>query len=87
MNVNDMEVVRGLLIQNGYIETKEEAEADAILLMTCSIRDGAEEKIWKRLKHLKRNQRRPRTVAVLGKYMCILKVFYCDGMVWVDRPN
>ncbi|KAF8358973.1 hypothetical protein PRIPAC_93968, partial [Pristionchus pacificus] len=66
MNVNDMEVVRGLLIQNGYIETKEEAEADAILLMTCSIRDGAEEKIWKRLKHLKRNQRRPRTVAVLG---------------------
>ncbi|GMR42233.1 hypothetical protein PMAYCL1PPCAC_12428, partial [Pristionchus mayeri] len=66
MNVNDMEIVRSLLLQNGYVETKDESDADAVLIMTCSIRDGAEEKIWKRLKHLKRNQRRPRTVAVLG---------------------
>ncbi|GMT19251.1 hypothetical protein PFISCL1PPCAC_10548 [Pristionchus fissidentatus] len=66
MNVNDMEIVRGLLVQNGYSETTVESEADAILIMTCSIRDGAEEKIWNRLKHLKKSQRRPRTIAVLG---------------------
>ncbi|GMS89354.1 hypothetical protein PENTCL1PPCAC_11529 [Pristionchus entomophagus] len=66
MNVNDMELVRGLLLENGYVETKDESEADAVLIMTCSIRDGAEEKIWNRLKHLKRNQRKQRTVAVLG---------------------
>ena len=28
-------------------------QADVILIMTCSIRDGAEQKIWKKLHYLK----------------------------------
>lgn len=39
-------------------------QSDVILVMTCSIREGAEDKIWKRLKYLKslkqlRKQKQP----------------------------
>ncbi|KAK0416902.1 hypothetical protein QR680_012743 [Steinernema hermaphroditum] len=65
MNVNDMEIVRSMLCSSGYIETVSKVDADVILLMTCSIREGAEEKIWKELRKIRSASKR-QIVGVLG---------------------
>lgn len=52
MNVNDTEVVWSILHESGFTKTNNLAEADIWLLVTCSIRDGAEKKIWKKLNHI-----------------------------------
>lgn len=54
MNVNDSEYAWAILKNKGYNRTDVMQEADVILLVTCSIREKAEEKIWSRLDHLKR---------------------------------
>ncbi|KAK2727400.1 hypothetical protein QYM36_008033 [Artemia franciscana] len=58
MNVNDVEIVWSVLISNGYQKTNKADEADVILLMTCAIREGAEQKIWNRLDHLRHLKKR-----------------------------
>ena len=45
MNVNDTEIVWSILQSNDYQKTNDIKEADVILLMTCSIREGAESKV------------------------------------------
>ncbi|KAM9296190.1 mitochondrial tRNA methylthiotransferase CDK5RAP1 [Gastrophryne carolinensis] len=52
MNVNDTEIAWSVLQKNGYVRINEAAEADVILLVTCSIREKAEQTIWNRLKQL-----------------------------------
>jgi tRNA-2-methylthio-N6-dimethylallyladenosine synthase len=54
MNFSDTEIVASLLTDQGYGFTKNELEADLVLLNTCSIRENAEEKIWNRLLSLKK---------------------------------
>lgn len=46
MNVNDVEVVWSILQGAGFDRTINLNEADVILLMTCSIREKAELKVW-----------------------------------------
>ena len=53
MNVADSEVVASVLSDRGFILTEQYAEADAILVNTCSVRDNAEKKIWNRLSFFK----------------------------------
>lgn len=53
MNVNDTEIVWSILNKSGYKRVTEQHQADVILIMTCSIREGAENKIWHRLRQLK----------------------------------
>lgn len=53
MNVADSEVVASVMGDRGFIITGEYAEADAILVNTCSVRDNAEKKIWNRLSYFK----------------------------------
>ena len=43
MNVSDTEVVWAILEEQGYARTLNPREADVWLLVTCSIRDGAEQ--------------------------------------------
>ena len=43
MNVSDTEVVWSILEDQGYARTLNPREADVWLLVTCSIRDGAEQ--------------------------------------------
>lgn len=51
MNTNDTEVAYSILDKTGlYERTLDSNEADVILLMTCSIRENAEQKIWNRLR-------------------------------------
>jgi len=57
MNFSDSEIVASILAEAGYATTKNEGEADLILLNTCSIRDNAEQRIRHRLQHLKGGKR------------------------------
>lgn len=49
MNVADSEVVAAVMAERGFTMTDHYAEADTILINTCSIRDNAEQRIWGRL--------------------------------------
>jgi tRNA-2-methylthio-N6-dimethylallyladenosine synthase len=53
MNVNDSERVVSMLADLGYAPTNDPATADMILLNTCSVRGGAEEKVYRRLANLR----------------------------------
>lgn len=49
MNVADSEVVAAILQERKYELVQTAEEADAVFLNTCSVRDNAEQKIWRRL--------------------------------------
>lgn len=53
MNVNDSERIITMLADLGYAPTNDPSIADMILLNTCSVRGGAEEKVYKRLQNLR----------------------------------
>ena len=67
MNVADSEVVASVMQMAGYETTDSIDEADAIFLNTCSVRDNAEQKIYRRLEALAAIRRkRPLIIGVLG---------------------
>jgi tRNA-2-methylthio-N6-dimethylallyladenosine synthase len=49
MNVHDSERMAGLLEQAGYEPTRDDIDADVIVINTCSVRERAEEKLFTRL--------------------------------------
>ncbi|CAG8783195.1 15773_t:CDS:2, partial [Dentiscutata erythropus] len=53
MNVNDAEILMSIMNNTGYQKTEKLEEAKIIFLVTCAIRDRAENKIWQRLNVLK----------------------------------
>lgn len=53
MNVNDTDIIWSILKDVGYMKTELLQEADVILVVTCAIREGAETKVWNKLKHFK----------------------------------
>uniref|UniRef100_A0A663N970 Mitochondrial tRNA methylthiotransferase CDK5RAP1 n=1 Tax=Athene cunicularia TaxID=194338 RepID=A0A663N970_ATHCN len=66
MNVSDAEIAWAILQESGYARAGGPAEADVILLVTCSVREKAEQTIWNRLRQLKAlKARRPRDRAPL----------------------
>ncbi len=70
MNLADSEVALSILSDDGYEITKNENEANVILLNTCSVRDNAEQRIHGRLgnlKHLKNGEEK----VVLGVIGCM----------------
>ncbi len=69
MNVADSEVIARVMQMAGYETTESLAEADAVLLNTCSVRENAEQKIYNRLAALhgqRRNRARPLLIGVVG---------------------
>lgn len=70
MNVNDAEVIWSILKSHGYRKVNNIIEANIILLITCSIRDNAEQKVWNKLTDLnntrKRNKSFPVKIGLLG---------------------
>lgn len=72
MNVNDTEIAWSILQKSGYLRTSNLQEADVILLVTCSIREKAEQTIWNRLHQLKTlktkrlRSRVPLRIGILG---------------------
>src|SRR5258707_7135985 len=53
MNVHDSERMAGLLEQAGFEATDEAADADVVVINTCSVRERAEEKLFTRLGELR----------------------------------
>jgi MiaB/RimO family radical SAM methylthiotransferase len=56
MNVNDSDIVRAILLEHGYQPAADEASADIWLTNTCAIREKAEQKVWQRLRELKKKK-------------------------------
>ncbi|NBB99449.1 MAG: tRNA (N6-isopentenyl adenosine(37)-C2)-methylthiotransferase MiaB [Bacteroidetes bacterium] len=69
MNVSDSEIVASVLRKNGFGLTHSQEEADVVLINTCAIRENAEQKVRRRLDHLradKTKRHRDLTLGVLG---------------------
>lgn len=72
MNVNDTEIAWSILQRKGYQRTADLSEADVVLLVTCSIREKAEQTIWNRLQQLTALKKRrlkthaPMKIGILG---------------------
>lgn len=68
MNLADTELVQSILLNNGFGLTNEIHQADAILVNTCSVREGAEERIYGRLGNFHKIKRKnpDLVVGILG---------------------
>lgn len=68
MNFSDSEIVASVMAENGYATTRDIAEADVILINTCAIREGAEQRVRKRLTEMKslKQAKKHLMVGVLG---------------------
>ena len=98
MNVADSEVVASVMQMAGYETTNELSEADAVFLNTCSVRENAENKVFRRLEALKkwkveggkRNENtKRRIIGVLGcmaerAQQDLLENHYCDLVAGPD---
>src|SRR3989440_1155403 len=71
MNERDSEAVGAQLVAKGYSIARGEAEADVILLNTCSVRDYAEQKALGKMENLAVEVRRNRPNVVLGFMGCM----------------
>ncbi|KAJ1858397.1 hypothetical protein LPJ57_007042, partial [Coemansia sp. RSA 486] len=73
MNVNDTEILMSVLNKAGYKRTMTLDDADVIFLMTCAIREKAEDRIWSRLSHLKslKTKTRPDRAPMVGVLGCM----------------
>jgi tRNA-2-methylthio-N6-dimethylallyladenosine synthase len=72
MNVRDSEAMAGLLAGMGYQPTEDPAGADVILVNTCTIREGADDKAYGRLGEL-RALKRQRPGVILGVAGCLVQ--------------
>ena len=70
MNVADSEVIASIMRMAGYEPVQDIADADAIFLNTCSIRDNAEQKIWNRLEALYAMKKK-RSGLIIGVMGCM----------------
>lgn len=50
MNFSDSEIVASVMKENNFIPTNDHKEADVIFINTCSIREHAEDRVYKRLR-------------------------------------
>ncbi|TVR39695.1 MAG: tRNA (N6-isopentenyl adenosine(37)-C2)-methylthiotransferase MiaB [Cryomorphaceae bacterium] len=68
MNFSDSEIVASILTGAGYSTTRDEQEAEVVLINTCSIRDNAEQRVRNRLHHFHARKRRQPglVVGILG---------------------
>ncbi|MGI6357443.1 MAG: tRNA (N6-isopentenyl adenosine(37)-C2)-methylthiotransferase MiaB [Bacillota bacterium] len=70
MNEHDAEVLAGLLADQGYVETDDEEQADLVLLVTCAVRDHAEQRVYGKIGQLYRlKQQNPNLILAVGGCM------------------
>lgn len=83
MNVNDSQIAARILSNHNYEIVDKAKTAEIVLVMTCSIREGAETKVFTRLKELKsiRNRGRLKIVCLAGCMATRLK----DKVLEQDR--
>ncbi len=70
MNEHDAEVLAGMLAGLAYTETENEHEADLVLLVTCAVREHAEQRVYGKIGELYRlKQENPNLVIAVGGCM------------------
>ena len=82
MNERDSEAVAAQLVAKGYCLAPSAANADVILLNTCSVRDAAEQKAVHKMENLAAEVRRSRPDVVLGFLGCMAQ---SRGRELIDR--
>ncbi|MGI8835029.1 MAG: tRNA (N6-isopentenyl adenosine(37)-C2)-methylthiotransferase MiaB [Pyrinomonadaceae bacterium] len=80
MNVADTERALTGLRKAGYELTSAAAEADVVLLNTCSVRERAERKVFRRVGELRKSPRRP----VIGVMGCVAQL---DGPTLFQKAS
>ena len=70
MNKLDSELVETKLRQSGYVAAPAEADADVVLINTCSVRQHAEDRVWSKLGKL-RIRKRDEPQLVVGVLGCM----------------
>ena len=98
MNVADSEVVASVMKMAGYDVCDNEADADAVFLNTCSVRENAENRIYHRLEQLHAEQKKGRKL-ILGVLGCMAERvrddlvnnhfanLVCGPDAYLDLPN
>jgi tRNA-2-methylthio-N6-dimethylallyladenosine synthase len=84
MNVHDSERMAGLLDRAGYTPAETDADADVLVINTCSVREHAEEKLYTRLGEIRvlgEETGRARVVAVAG---CVAQQ---EGQALLKKTN
>jgi tRNA-2-methylthio-N6-dimethylallyladenosine synthase len=67
MNEHDSERIAGVLEADGFIRTKEAAEAEVVVLNTCAVRQNADDRLYGNLGHLRSaKERNPRMRIVVA---------------------
>lgn len=86
MNVGDTEIVVSIMQDHGYRHTDNISDADIILINTCSVRDGAEQRVWGRLAEFAslRKRRPSLIVGVIGCMAERLRERLTEGDKGVD---
>ena len=82
MNERDSEAVAAQLVAKGYTLAPSEADADVILLNTCSVRDFAERKAVGKMQNIAADVRKNRPDVVLGFMGCMAQ---SRGQELIDR--
>ncbi|MDK9699511.1 MAG: tRNA (N6-isopentenyl adenosine(37)-C2)-methylthiotransferase MiaB [bacterium] len=86
MNKADSELVAGVMYPKGYASTENHDEADVLLINTCAVREGAEDRIlgilaqYRRFKEVKPNM----VLGVIGCMAQNLKESLIEQRPWVD---
>ena len=84
MNERDSEQVARMFTEGGYTVTGNEAEADAILVNTCSVRDQAEQKALGKMGSMG-SYRRERPHVVYGFMGCMAQSRGAELFEWVPH--
>jgi len=83
MNFADADLINSIL-QSSHFHPTSPTSADVILLVTCAIRDDAEQRIWRRLRDLQPLRARGGKIALLGCMAERLKHRLLEGERLVD---
>ena len=92
MNINDTELMAGVLADAGYLRVEEPERADVILVNTCAVREHAERRVRGRIGQLQKFREGPSDL-VLGVTGCMAQrigdrlVEEMDGVDLVAGPD
>jgi tRNA-2-methylthio-N6-dimethylallyladenosine synthase len=84
MNVHDSERMAGLLEASGYESAGSEADADVVVINTCSVREKAEDKLYARLADLKGRARATGRAPIVAVAGCVAQQ---EGAKLLERSN
>ena len=84
MNVHDSERMAGLLEQAGYEATSDASHADVVVINTCSVREGAEHKLYTRLGEVRQASLETGRTPVVAVAGCVAQQ---EGSAMLKRSN